>query len=326
MRVSIKSIAKDLNISHMTVSRALSAHPNVNAKTREMVLRRAQEVGYVKNRAANTMRGESTGIVGLLLPNIVNDFYARFANELGLLCSDSGLDLLVNLTNDDPAREQAGLDKLLTLQASSVIFVPTPGDETRPVSPRDSTHFIELIRTRSAERRCLLVEDEQALRAAIAHLAARGCRRIGYIGAAPGLSSGQRRQQAYLEALNEAGFVPDQTLTRLGDPGRNFGMASMIDLLDNPNAPDGVLCGGFEISNGALEGCLTRGVQFPNQLAFVGYGDPELYRWLAGGISTVSVDAESLARQAILMVLAGPDLADPILPQVQAHLVLRQSA
>ena len=73
-RVTIKSIAKDLGISHMTVSRALSNHPNVLQETRDAVQKRARELGYVKSAAAKAMRGDDTRIVGLLLPNILNDF------------------------------------------------------------------------------------------------------------------------------------------------------------------------------------------------------------------------------------------------------------
>ena len=76
-RVTIKSIAKDLGISHMTVSRALSDNPKVKAETRTAVILRAQELGYVKSGAAKAMRGDQTTIVGLLLPNLANEFYAR---------------------------------------------------------------------------------------------------------------------------------------------------------------------------------------------------------------------------------------------------------
>ena len=71
MRATIKSIARDLDISHMTVSRALSGNPNVKAGTRALILARAKELGYVKSAAANAMRGGQSAIIGLLLPNIV---------------------------------------------------------------------------------------------------------------------------------------------------------------------------------------------------------------------------------------------------------------
>lgn len=310
----------------MTVSRALSAHPNVNPKTKQMVLQRAREVGYIKSHAANAMRGGSTGIVGLLLPNIVNDFYARFANELGLLCSDAGLDLLVNLTNDEPAREQNCILRLLSLQASSIILVPPPGGTPLTALAGSDTHVIELIRTRADAHSTLLVEDEHALSDAVQQLAARGCSRIAYIGADATLSSGRRRQRAYRAAMRKAGLEIDPQLVRLGDPGRTFGMASMTDLLALDAPPHGVLCGGFEISNGALESCLDRGIQFPDQLAFVGYGDPDLYRWLAGGISTINIEPEHLVRRALALVLAGKDEPTPPLAHVEAKLVLRRSA
>lgn len=325
MRASIKSIARDLNISHMTVSRALSDHPNVSAEMRGLVLRRAEEVGYVKNRAAYAMRGEASAIVGLLLPNITNEFYARFANQLGLLCADAGLDLLVHLTNDDSEREKAGFRRLAALQASSVILVPAPGeDDIRDVVDED-THVIELIRSRRSPASSLLVEDEAAIRRAVHHLASNGCRNIGYIGASETLSSGRRRQAAYIGALEELQHPLDTSLIRLGYPGREFGLASMTDLL-NSKRPDAVLCGGFEISDGALEACLNQGIVFPRDLAFVGYGDPELYRWLAGGITTIGVDPEDLAAKALEMIHAGPSREGPSSRSSGASLVVRKSA
>jgi LacI family transcriptional regulator len=129
LRVTIKSIAKDLDVSHMTVSRALSGNPNVNAETRALIVARATELGYIKSSAAMAMRGDPTAIIGLLLPNIVNEFYARFANALGIHCAAMGLDLVIHLTNDDPELEQKSLLRLQALQAATVILVPAPSPE-----------------------------------------------------------------------------------------------------------------------------------------------------------------------------------------------------
>ena len=126
-RVTIKSIAEDLGISHMTVSRALSNHPNVLKETREAVLKRARELGYVKSAAARAMRGDETRIVGLLLPNIVNEFYARFANTMALACEAQSLQLIIHLTGDDPGAEEKALERLHEVQAQGVVMVPSPG-------------------------------------------------------------------------------------------------------------------------------------------------------------------------------------------------------
>lgn len=135
----------------MTVSRALSGNPNVNPATRALVTARAKELGYVKSSAANAMRGDPTAIIGLLLPNIINEFYARFANALAILCADCGLDLVIHLTNDDLARERQSLLRLQALQASTVILVPAPGPSETPTGFAASMRIVELIRTRQGK-------------------------------------------------------------------------------------------------------------------------------------------------------------------------------
>lgn len=304
MRATIKSIAKDLNVSHMTVSRALSGHAGVKASTRDAIVARARELGYVRSSAAGAMRGDPTGIVGLLLPNIVNEFYSRFANALSLLCADRGLDLVIHLTNDEAARERQSLLRLRALQASAVIMAPTPAAPADMAPPPGAMRVIELIRTRDGAHGFggLMIDDGPSITAAVDHLVARGRRRIAFIGAGASMSSGRGRAAAYRYGLARAAMPEDPALIRTAAPGFAMGRAEMEALLDAPSAPDAVICGGFEISNGALDACLRREIRLPDDLAFVGYGDPAAYRWLAGGITTIALSPDDIAERAMDML------------------------
>lgn len=288
----------------MTVSRALSSNDNVSAKTRKTVMDYAVQIGYVKSSAATTMRGTPTAIIGLLLPNIINEFYARFANALELLCTDAGFDLVIYLTNDDYPREVQSLRRLDALQARAVIHVPAPRSEQALYTCADETKLISLIRTRD-EARCagsLMLDDGSSIQAAVHHLAEKGYQRIAYIGASESLSSGRRRLASFTEALSEYSRQGIDQFIRTGAPSYTMGLEFMQALLDAPEPPDAVVCGGFEISNGALDACLTREISIPDTLAFVGYGDPTFYRWIAGGITTVTLSEHDVAGCAIELI------------------------
>lgn len=293
----------------MTVSRALSGNPNVNAETRELVLAHAKAVGYVKSSAAKAMRGDPTAIIGVLLPNITNEFYARFANRLAILCADRDLDLIIHLTNDDPDREYQSLQRLQALQASTVILVPAPGANAPSMQLAESMRIIELIRTRQESQAWgkLLINDAPAIEAAVAHLVGMGKQRIAFIGADPSMSSGRGRLAAFESALAAHGLKPDPHLTRTGAPSFSMGHETMSQLLSLAAPPDALVCGGFEISNGALDCCLRKGQRFPQDMAFVGYGDPIGYGWIGKGISTIEISPEALADQASQMLLANPN-------------------
>lgn len=328
-RVTIKSIAQDLGISHMTVSRALSNNPKVRENTRKAVIKHAQELGYVKSVAATTMRGDQTTIVGLLLPNLVNEFYARFANSLATYIEDHGLQLIIHLTNDDINKERESILKLREIQAHAVVMVPAPGllgDEQKYLK---DLQIIQLMRKRELRvpSREALVDDTGAIVQAVQHLASQGHTRIAYIGGEKSLSSGYSRMSAFITGMAAARLVPsaDEIITDM--PSFLMGHQSVQAIIDDGNVT-AIICGGFEISNGALNGCLERGMHLPGDIAFVGYGDPSYYRWMSGGISTIKIEVDSLAAKTTkLLTQRGSANKDGLAQQLlMAELVIRQSS
>ena len=297
-RVTIKSIAQDLGLSHMTVSRALSGHSNVHAETRHAVLERATTLGYVKSAAASAMRGDATRIVGLLLPNLVNEFYAQFADTMAHACEEQALHLVIHLTNDDEANEHRAILRLREVQASAVVMVPTPVANADKPATIAGMRVVQLIRHRDLAP-ALLIDDAAAIAAAVDYLVARGHRRIGFIGATLELSSGRERFTAFRDALQRHGIALCDALTITAAPSFRMGHDSALALLDGESAMTALICGGFEISNGALDACLERGLRFPDDLAFVGYGDPAAYRWIAGGITTIRLPVVEMAIAAV---------------------------
>ena len=160
--------------------------------------------------------------------------------------------------------------------------------------------MIQLIRQRPAgvPAASVLVADHDAIRDAVFHLAGLGRRRIAYIGGAPALSSGRERLAAFLAGMDQAGLDADADLIRTGAPTFHAGRQTAAEIIDL-NRADALVCGGFEISNGALGTFMDRGLSPHGPVHFVGYGNPSFYRWIAGGVSTIGVPVESLAREAL---------------------------
>ena len=303
-RATIKSIAADLGISHMTVSRALSGHPNVQRQTRDAVLRRARELGYVRSAAAGAMRGEDTRIVGLLLPNLVNDFYARFANTMALDCETQNHQLIIHLTDDDAELETRALARLGQVRATAIVMVPAPDAAHMPAMGGD-TRIVQLIRQRGPAAASVSVDDAPAIGDAVRCLAGRGHRRIGYVGGADRLSSGKERLAAFRAGLAAAGLKAMPDLIQTGAPSFDFGRGATRKLLSATQAT-ALVCGGFEISSGALDVLMSARRERPD-FDMVSYGDPPHLRWIAGGISAIGVPVDDLADAATRAAIGGGD-------------------
>lgn len=326
-KVTIKTIAADLGVSHMTVSRVLSGRPNVREELRKKILDRANELGYVKNTAALTMRGEKPPIVGLLIPNIRNEFYAHFADALTTACNEQGINLLIHLTHDDIEKEERALTLLQEAQAHSVLMVPAPAPADYQPARNIDLNLIEFIRTRpqSNPATSLIIDEEPAIDAAVARLIEIGHSNFAYIGADQKLGSGKRRHAFFVNSIKKQGLKSSQYSTHTGEPGFDFGYKSAKSILETADKNTAILCGGFNISLGALNALLqSNGHEFQNH-AFIGYGDSTFYEWLGGGISTISLPMEALAQNAIDILLQYQSGSTPLKPQFThiASLIVR---
>lgn len=328
-RVTIKSIAQELGISHMTVSRALSNHPKVNKNTRIKVLERAQKLGYVKSAAAIAIRGDKAPIVGLLVPNLINEFYARFSNKLAEICDENGWQPIIHITNDDIAREKNAILKLREIQAGAVVMVPAPGSLLDEKKDLIDLQTIQLIRRRetSLGSDAVLVDDTEAIINAVTHLRTLGHTEIAYIGGAGSLSSGRSRLDAFLAGMNQAGLTPESKMIYTDSPTFGVGYASADTIISTGRAT-AIVCGGFEISNGALNAYLQKGLSIPEDISFVGYGDPSYYRWIGSGLSTIKIPVDALATTTAKILKQKWTGRNSALTQktLSAELVIRKSS
>jgi LacI family transcriptional regulator len=131
--VRMKDIANDLGISVVTVLRALRNYPDVSAATRAEVLKRAKELNYRPNLAARALVTGQTGLMGLVIPNLVHASFAQLAVELSGVLRNQAFTLIISSTGEDPEVEQQEIDHLLN-RGVDALWWPQP-------SPRRK-HFV----------------------------------------------------------------------------------------------------------------------------------------------------------------------------------------
>lgn len=303
--MTIKDIGRAIGVSHATVSRALNNSPLVNAKTRELVLRTARELGYQPDNAARTLRGSASNIVGFVLPDINNNFYSRIASIVGREASDRGLQLVLATTDDDPAREEHHLVTLQRAKARAVILTPTAGLTARSALVLRDMLTLQMVRRHDAVDSDLVVaDDHQGVGDATRQLLSKGHRRIAYVGGGPGtLSTGQERLNGYLAALATAG-LSEQARYELGPPQPDFGHAATRKLLLDFDPPDAIVLGSSQLTIGFLNAVAEIGLPVPEKLSFTGYDDPDWFALWGPGISTVRLPFNEIAR-AVASLAAG---------------------
>ncbi|MFJ1967276.1 LacI family DNA-binding transcriptional regulator [Streptomyces sp. NPDC087903] len=303
--ITTRDIAERLGISVSTVGRALSDDARISEETKFRVRQAASEMGYVGNRAARMMRGASSNVVALVIPDIRNSFYSTIAHELSKNMEAEGFQLMLSETDDDRMVELRHLRELSANRVAGIIIVPTARPHSESVKLLKAVPHLQLLR-----RHPLLgaqwfgVDDREALRQATAHLVAQGHTHIAYLGGPVELPTGAERLEGFRTALREGGLTEDAGTTELGPPASvEHGRQAVRRLLEGRKAPTALALGSIQLTRGVLEELSERGVKVPEALSVVGFGDEPGFSWWGPGLTTIGLPIQEMATGCALWLM-----------------------
>jgi DNA-binding LacI/PurR family transcriptional regulator len=295
--ITTRDIAEHLQLSVSTVGRALADDHRISEQTKFRVRQAAAEMGYVANRAARMMRGASSNVVGLVIPDIRNSFYSTIAHELSKNLGAQGFQLMLSETDDDRMIELRNLRELSASRVAGVIIVPTARPHSESVKLLQAVPHVQLLRKHSAlGSQWFGVDDFAAVRQATAHLVEQGHTRIGYIGGVAELPTGAERLKGFRRALTEAKLPSQAARIELGPPSSiEYGRQAVRRLLTGPSAPTAIALGAVQLTLGVLEELSETGVKVPKDLSVVGFGDEPGFSWWGPGLTTVGLPIQAMA-------------------------------
>lgn len=301
-RVTTRDIAGQLNLSVSTVGRALAGDPRISAGTRHRVEEKAAELGYVANQAARMMRGAPSMVIGLLIPDIRNAFYAVAAHALAQCMSQQGYQVMLCETGDSRDSELAQVRGMIAARVAGVIVVPTPNPRGETIRLLRRLPHVQLLRIHpDMAEQWFGIDDREVLRGATRHLHDLGHTRIAYLGGLSGLSTGQRRLAGYLDVL---GTGHDPALVAQLPPGSvEAARTELARILDGPRPPSAVVTASVRITQGVLEELAARRVAVPGELSVIGFGDEPGFAWWGPGLTTMALPVHEIATACSMWLL-----------------------
>lgn len=343
MSSTLKELSRRLGVSPSTVSRALNNQDLKRAATRaraERIRLLAEEWGYAPNSLARSLKTKRRRVVGLILPDIMNDYYAEAATLVQETLAAEDLRVILCVTNDDPSAEEAHLRVLQEERVAGIVAVPSP-QPARVDSRRSwpagasSIPIVELVRQSTQPATdAVLIDDVDAGRQGTRHLIALRHRHIAVLTGPPTLSTSRQRLAGYRQALEEAGLPVDDSLICSGPYRREAARAATRRLLDRRAQPTALIATSNELVVGVLQALAERNVRVPDDLSLVGFGNPDWFALLRPALTTVALPIGEMAMVAVRLLLKRintPDdaglagQAPPVISRFQAHLIVRDS-
>jgi LacI family transcriptional regulator len=278
MAVNMKSIARDLGVSVVTISKALRNHPDISKATRERVLARVKERGYRPNLTARSLVTGRSSLIGMIVPDLIHPFFAEVAKALSSAIRQQGYFLIMSSSEEDPELEQQEIEHMLAhrLDALVVASCQTSADMLSKTQFGD-TPLILLDRAFKELDAHFIGSDDYAIgKLAAEHLLDIGCKHLAHIRGAEN-SVGKRRLKGFVDTLKKHGIqVPPEYILqvpRVDADGRSSGVAALRRLRELEYLPDGVFCYNDVIAVGVINEALALGIDVPGQLAVIGCGN-----------------------------------------------------
>lgn len=300
-RPTIIDVAQRAGVSKSTVSLVLQNSASVREETRALVRKAMAELGYVYNRAAANMRASNTGLIGLVINDLRNPFFAELATSLQAALAGKGYSAVIADTGESAAVQQRVVSSMIEHGISAFVLCPAYGDTraTFDAMARAGVPVMQLLRQadeRLAQFPYMAPDYDAGGRAAARHLIGQGARRPAFVGGLADRAVTRARMSGYLAELEQAGMAP---VILNGGSTRAFGRASAELLHRQHPGVDAALCFNDLVALGMLSGFHRLGAQRVGQDFLVcGFDDIEEAAQSYPALTSVHCDIASLGRQA----------------------------
>ncbi len=331
MPVTMMDIAKDLNVSVVTVSKVLRNQGRISDATRQRVLRHAKKLNYQMNWVARSLVTRRTYTIGLLLPEFAHPFFAEIARAIANTVRPQGYHVVIASFEEDPELEASEFDSLLARQVDGLIIASAQPSGRAGVFKRVNereTPYVLIDRPIRGLNACFVGADNRAIgRLATEHLIARGCKRIGCL-RGPRVGIAADRLEGYRRALEAAGWQPEENYIINGGHGEDSGYDGMREMLTRRPLPDGVVCYNDPVAIGAIKAVLEAGLHLPRDIAVVGAGNVHYGAVLSVPLTSIDQGTQRIGVQAAELLMARIASKRPMRPKtilITPKLVERES-
>lgn len=320
---TMHDVARLAGVSIKTVSNVVNNYIHVKEETRARVLAAVEQLGYQPNLSARGLRSGRTGVIGLAIPELRQNYFAELADAVIRAAEQHGVGVVVEQSGESYARELEILSGHRVRLTDGLLFSPSrllQEDSHRLAVDYPLVLLGERIFDGPTDH--VTMHNVGASRAAVEHLIAIGRRRIAIVGAEPDgeelIRSSNLRLRGYRSALENAGLPLDPALVRIGVPWhRESGAEATRQLLADGVEVDAIFALNDSLALGALRALGEAGVKVPDDIAVIGFDNIDEARFSVPSLSSVDPGREMIAKTAVdyLIERINARGGDPIPPR-----------
>jgi LacI family transcriptional regulator len=290
--VTIYDLAKKLNISIATVSRALKDDPVVSKKTKKKISELAQEMGYRSNHFARNLRNQRTNTIGVIVPRLNSYFMSTVIAGIESIANNEGYNLIISQSSESFDKEKASAKTMFDNRVDGILVsLAYDTEDLSHFDPFFKRHIPLIFFDRVVDdENCtnILIDNRKAAYEATTHLIKQGCKRIVHITATPKRNVYVDRLQGYKHALSDNDITFKQEYVLISNLSQEAGVISAQEILKMNPLPDAVFVANDNCAVGCMLALKQAGIKIPDDIAFVGFNNDPVSKVIEPNLTTIN--------------------------------------
>jgi LacI family transcriptional regulator len=332
--ITIKDIAKRLNISVATVSRALRDSTEISKETKKAVLQLAKEMDYHPNLLARGLINRKSKIIGVVVPTINRQFWANSISGIENIAYEDDYKVMIFQSAESFKKEIEIVETLANSRVDGILIAfskeTNDFEHIRQVMDRGIPVLLFERACEELEVSKVVTDDFLGAKKITEHLIARGKKKIAYLGGPLTLGVCRDRYLGFESAMQNAGLsISSEYVIETEEFTFENAKKAIAQLWSAVSRPDAVLCFADVLAIGAIEACKELGIKIPQQLAITGFGNDDTGRFISPTLTTMAQPSFEMGQLAAKLLLEEINTAsEPIHPKlkiIKPTLIIRES-
>lgn len=327
---SISDIAKKLNLSNSTVSRALRGSTMVTKETSEKVLLVAKEMGYEVNVIARKLRSGKSKTIGVIVSDITNPFHGEIITAIQKIAIDNNYTVIFGTSAEDENTERSLLNLLKSNMLQGLIIVPTHNsiNNLKTLQHLPIVEVDRLSGLRSSDQ--VLINNFESMKLATNYLITQGHRKFLYCTGDTAITTFAERLRGFVSAVSDSEFRIEKEIVLIKDTEKlqSRACSEVINHLTKKAKPSVIIAANSYLGEGVISAIYNCGFTVPNDISFLMFDDPKWSSFFPTPITVVKQPTYQLGETAAKLLISkieNKNKQSQYIECLTADLIIRQS-
>ncbi len=328
--VTLNDIAKILNVSTVTVSKALRNHPDISPETTKKIKKLAEELEYTPNLIARSLSARRSNTIGVVVPKIAHFFFGSIIENIYRIGMEHNYEIILTVSQENSELEKKHIHTLLAMKVDGIIVSITQHTNNYEVFEtvlKRETPIVFIDRVPSLENiSTVTVDDRNGAFKAVEHAIKLGYTKIAHFAGYTNINIGKQRLLGFKDAMEKYGLEINPDWVIEGGFGEEYGYNAFMQLYKQNNLPEFIFTVTFPVALGVYTAVKEVGLRIPEDIDLICFGNAKIQEFLCPPLSCIDQPTNLLSQYAMEILFENINNQDEFKPKnivLDTELILR---